>query len=197
MIEMTETALILRNASKKSLLILDEIGRGTDTKDGLAIAHSIIQYIHNHNELGSRTLFATHYHELVNLPEQLPQLTNYNVEIIEDGENLVFLHKVNQGISEKSYGIQVAKLAGIPQKVIDSANVFLKSFGSKNTDTSLIENISFLPDSQIQLFQPENITEEIIKNVNTDTMTPIEALNFIENLKKNLQNNKNTTPHEN
>jgi len=197
MIEMTETALILRNASKKSLLILDEIGRGTDTKDGLAIAHSIIQYIHNHNELGSRTLFATHYHELVNLPEQLPQLTNYNVEIIEDGENLVFLHKVNQGISEKSYGIQVAKLAGIPQKVIDSANVFLKSFGSKNTDTSSIENISFLPDSQIQLFQPENITEEIIKNVNTDTMTPIEALNFIENLKKNLQNNKNTTPHEN
>ena len=92
MIEMSETALILRNATQKSLLILDEIGRGTDTKDGLAIAHSIIQHIHNSPELGSKTLFATHYHELVYLPEKLTNLINYNVEIIEDGENLVFLH---------------------------------------------------------------------------------------------------------
>ncbi|MQG51640.1 MAG: DNA mismatch repair protein MutS, partial [SAR202 cluster bacterium] len=185
MIEMSETALILRNATNRSLLILDEIGRGTDTKDGLAIAHSIIQHIHNNSELGSRTLFATHYHELVYLPDQLPQLTNYNVEIIEDGENLVFLHKVNKGKSKQSYGIQVAKLAGIPQKVIDSANLYLDSLPNK-------ANGGYSPDTpkttntQMQLFQTESIIEKTIKNVEIEKMTPLEALNLIENLKKKL-----------
>ena len=185
MIEMSETALILRNATNRSLLILDEIGRGTDTKDGLAIAHSIIQHIHNNSELGSRTLFATHYHELVYLPDQLPQLTNYNVEIIEDGENLVFLHKVNKGKSKQSYGIQVAKLAGIPQKVIDSANLYLDSLPNKangvySPDTPKTTN------TQMQLFQTESIIEKTIKNVEIEKMTPLEALNLIENLKKKL-----------
>ena len=186
MIEMSETALILRNATQKSLLILDEIGRGTDTKDGLAIAHSIIQHIHNSPELGSRTLFATHYHELVYLPEKLTNLINYNVEIIEDGENLVFLHKVNKGISKQSYGIQVAKLAGIPQKVIDSANSYLESLTNNSSLESIAENIQIIPNSQMKLFQPENSTEKAINEVNIETMTPLEALNLIETLKKNL-----------
>ncbi len=186
MIEMSETALILRNATPKSLLILDEIGRGTDTKDGLAIAHSIIQHIHNSRELGSRTLFATHYHELVYLPEKLTNLINYNVEIIEDGENLVFLHKVNKGISKHSYGIQVAKLAGIPQKVIDSANSYLESLTNNSSLEPIAENIQIIPNSQMKLFQPENTTEKAINEVNIETMTPLEALNLIETLKKNL-----------
>ena len=186
MIEMSETALILRNATQKSLLILDEIGRGTDTKDGLAIAHSIIQHIHNSSELGSRTLFATHYHELVYLPEKLTNLINYNVEIIEDGENLVFLHKVNKGISKQSYGIQVAKLAGIPQKVIDSANSYLESLTNNSSLEPITENIQIIPNSQMNLFQPENSIEKAINEVNIETMTPLEALNLIETLKKKL-----------
>ena len=186
MIEMSETALILRNATQKSLLILDEIGRGTDTKDGLAIAHSIIQHIHNSRELGSRTLFATHYHELVYLPEKLTNLINYNVEIIEDGENLVFLHKVNKGISKHSYGIQVAKLAGIPQKVIDSANSYLESLTNNSSLEPIAENIQIIPNSQMNLFQPENSIEKAINEVNIETMPPLEALNLIETLKKNL-----------
>ena len=191
MIEMTETALILRNATQKSLLILDEIGRGTDTKDGLAIAHSIIQHIHDNSQLGSRTLFATHYHELVYLPEQLKQLTNYNVEIIEDGENLVFLHKVNKGKSEQSYGIQVAKLAGLPEKVINSANLYLKSLTNTSNLESTKKNYKELPNLQMNLFQPENSTEKTIRNVNIETMTPLEALNLIENLKKKLADTNN------
>ena len=136
--------------------------------------------------MGSRTLFATHYHELVYLPEKLTNLINYNVEIIEDGENLVFLHKVNKGISKHSYGIQVAKLAGIPQKVIDSANSYLESLTNNSSLESITENIQIIPNSQMKLFQPENTTEKAINEVNIETMTPLEALNLIETLKKKL-----------
>ena len=122
MVEMTEMANILHNATEKSLLVLDEIGRGTSTYDGLSIAWSILEYIHNHPDLRSKTLFATHFHELTKLPEILPRIKNYNIAVNESGKQVVFLHKIIEGGADKSYGIHVAQLAGIPPAVIQRAN---------------------------------------------------------------------------
>ena len=125
MVEMTEMANILHNATEKSLLVLDEIGRGTSTYDGLSIAWSILEYIHNHPDLRAKTLFATHFHELTKLPEILPRIKNYNIAVNESGKQVVFLHKIIEGGADKSYGIHVAQLAGIPPAVIQRANFLL------------------------------------------------------------------------
>jgi len=113
MVEMVETAEILNHASGRSLLILDEIGRGTSTYDGLSIAWSIIEYLHNHPRLKPRTLFATHYHELVGLADMLPMVANYNVAVAEEGDTVTFLHQIVRGGTNRSYGIHVAQLAGL------------------------------------------------------------------------------------
>ena len=121
MVEMTEVANILRNATKNSLLILDEIGRGTSTFDGLSIAWAVVEYISNPRLLGAKTLFATHYHELTELEGKLPNVNNYCIAVREDGDNIVFLRKIVKGGADKSYGIQVARLAGVPDSVIERA----------------------------------------------------------------------------
>lgn len=130
MVEMIETANILNNATEKSLIILDEVGRGTSTYDGVAIAWSVLEYVYKN--LKCRTLFATHYHELVNLEEKYPGVKNYNVLVKEDGEDILFMHKIGTGSTDKSYGVHVAKLAGVPKDVIDRANEILKEFEMGN-----------------------------------------------------------------
>ncbi len=118
MVEMVETANILHHATSRSLLILDEIGRGTSTYDGLAIAWSVLEYVHNHPGLRARTLFATHYHELTDLAERLPHIVNYNVVVSQQGDDVVFLHRIQPGAADRSYGVHVARLAGLPEPVV-------------------------------------------------------------------------------
>ncbi len=125
MVEMIETANILHHATQRSLLILDEIGRGTSTYDGVSIAWAVVEYIHNHPRLRSRTLFATHYHELTQLSDLLPGVRNYNVAVSEQDGKVVFLHKIVPGGADRSYGIHVAQLAGLPAPVIQRATEIL------------------------------------------------------------------------
>jgi DNA mismatch repair protein MutS len=122
---MSETANILNNATQRSLVILDEIGRGTSTFDGLSLAWSIVEHLHH--QVGAKTLFATHYHELTELTGKLKRLKNYNVAVREWNDQIVFLHKIVEGGTDKSYGIQVARLAGVPKEVIDRAKVILRN----------------------------------------------------------------------
>ena len=131
MVEMTEVANILRNATSKSLLILDEIGRGTSTFDGLSIAWAVIEHISNTKSLGAKTLFATHYHELTELEGKIPGVNNYCIAVKEKGDDIVFLRKIVKGGADKSYGIQVAKLAGVPDSVIDRAKELVSPVRSK------------------------------------------------------------------
>jgi DNA mismatch repair protein MutS len=125
MVEMSETANILNNATARSLIILDEIGRGTSTFDGLSLAWSIVEHLHN--QVGAKTLFATHYHELTELAARLPRLKNYNVAVREWHDQIIFLRKIVEGGTDKSYGIQVARLAGVPKEVIERAKVILRN----------------------------------------------------------------------
>jgi DNA mismatch repair protein MutS len=125
MVEMAETAAILRQATARSLLVLDEIGRGTSTYDGLSIAQALVEHIHDSPQLNCRTLFATHYHELTALADHLPRVINARVEVVEDGETVTFLHRIRPGGADRSYGIQVAKLAGLPASLLARAREIL------------------------------------------------------------------------
>ncbi|MDQ7030053.1 MAG: hypothetical protein Q9O62_09895 [Ardenticatenia bacterium] len=125
MVEMVETANILHHATERSLIVLDEIGRGTSTYDGISIAWAVVEHIHNHPRLRSRTLFATHYHELTELARRLPRVRNYNVAVAEEGGDVVFLHKIVPGAADRSYGIHVAALAGLPRSVVRRAQEIL------------------------------------------------------------------------
>ena len=139
MVEMIETANILNHATPRSLLILDEIGRGTSTYDGLSIAWSVVEYIHNHPRLRARTFFATHFHELTQLSELLPGVRNYNVAVTENGTQVIFLHKIVPGGADRSYGIHVAQLAGIPRPVISRASEILQQLESSSGSAIKIE----------------------------------------------------------
>ncbi len=141
MVEMNEVANILRNATANSLLILDEIGRGTSTFDGLSIAWAVVEYISNPKLLGAKTLFATHYHELTELEGKLKSVNNYCIAVKEKGDDIVFLRKIVKGGADKSYGIQVAKLAGVPELVINRAKDIVKQL-SANDITETVKNIS-------------------------------------------------------
>ena len=129
MVEMSEVANILRNATKNSLLILDEIGRGTSTFDGLSIAWAVVEYISNSKLLGAKTLFATHYHELTELEGKIDSVHNYCIAVKEQGDDIVFLRKIVKGGADKSYGVQVAKLAGVPDAVINRAKEIARELG--------------------------------------------------------------------
>ena len=133
MVEMNETANILNNATKRSLIILDEIGRGTSTYDGLSIAWAVTEYLHGSAESGPRTLFATHYHELTQLENQLSRLCNYSVSVKEWNDEIIFVRQVVRGAVDRSYGIQVARLAGLPPPVIERAQVLLKELETDDT----------------------------------------------------------------
>lgn len=187
--EMSETANILNNATPKSLVILDEIGRGTATYDGLAIAWAVVEYLHQNQSLKPKTLFATHYHELTDIVQYLPRVKNYNFLAKESEDEIIFLRKLAEGKSDRSYGIAVAKLAGLPQEVIDRAKEVLEDF-EKGEELS-IKNLGKDKEFQISLFHPiaHPLLEEIRK-LNLDTLTPIQALNLLNEIKKQLEKNK-------
>lgn len=185
MVEMTEVADILRHATKKSLLILDEIGRGTSTFDGMSIARAVVEHCADPKKLGAKTLFATHYHELTELEDTLPGTVNYNIAVKTRGEDIIFLRKIVPGGADRSYGIEVAKLAGLPDKVVARARTVLEQLESENG---------------VQYVQPRREKEQVsldavqegevldaLRRCQPDTLTPIEAMGLLYELKQKLK----------
>ena len=202
MVEMNEVANILRNATSNSLLVLDEIGRGTSTFDGLSIAWAVVEHISNPKLLGAKTLFATHYHELTELEGKLHNVNNYCIAVKEKGDDIVFLRKIVRGGADKSYGIQVAKLAGVPDSVIERAKQIVEEL-SANDITAVTKNLTVetgtkkkkekldeVDLAQMSLFdtvKDDDILEEL-KNVDLSNMTPIDALNKLYELQNKIKN---------
>ena len=202
MVEMTEVANILRNATSRSLLILDEIGRGTSTFDGLSIAWAVIEYISNTKLLGAKTLFATHYHELTELEGKIPSVNNYCIAVKEQKGNIVFLRKIVKGGADRSYGIAVAKLAGLPDSVISRANELVAQL-SENDISASVRSIASVSDKKQILKKSDDVDrgqmslfdtisdEEIISelmDLDCNNMTPMEALNALGMLQSKLKN---------
>ena len=205
MVEMTEVANILRNATSKSLLILDEIGRGTSTFDGLSIAWAVVEYISDSRLLGAKTLFATHYHELTELEGKIDNVNNYCIAVKEKGDDIVFLRKIVKGGADKSYGIQVAKLAGVPDLVINRAKEIMEELSEEDitnrvSEIAVKDKISKkkpkakkydeVDIAQMSLFdtvKDDDVLEEL-KNLDVGNMTPIDALNTIYRLQNKLKN---------
>lgn len=183
MVEMIETALILQQSTRRSLIILDEIGRGTSTYDGLAIARAVIEYLHNHPRMGGKTLFATHYHELTELENILPGVSNYNVSVAEQGDQVAFLHTIVPGKADKSYGIHVARLAGVPEAVVQRAAEILEELESQHNIWSLQQDPDAPP--QLALFEtgPHPVIREL-RALNVDEMSPIDAITRLYELHK-------------
>lgn len=188
MVEMVETANILHHATPRSLVILDEIGRGTSTYDGLAIARAIVEYLHNNKRCGAKTLFATHYHELVELARLLPRVRAYNVAVAEEGGQVVFLRKIVPGGADKSYGIHVAQLAGIPRQVVRRAEEVLEDLerkGDAKTRRKAMREMVMPQALQLTLFaaEPDPLVEEL-KSLAIDELTPLEALTRLYELQR-------------
>lgn len=206
MVEMVELANILNNASPKSLVLLDEIGRGTSTYDGYSIAKAVVEFLHNRGKAGVRALFATHYHQLTALEEKLKRVKNYHIAVKEEGHELVFLRKIVPGATDRSYGIQVARLAGVPEKVIQRASEILKELEKENVleeaedgnNGKKRKSKATARYTQMMLFDPGNSggnsaeinrpgpVEAALKKLNVEEMTPIEALNKLHELKRLL-----------
>ncbi|MBE6995324.1 MAG: DNA mismatch repair protein MutS [Ruminococcaceae bacterium] len=184
MVEMTEVADILRHATKHSLLILDEIGRGTSTFDGMSIARAVLEYCADRKLLGAKTLFATHYHELTELENTLPGTVNYNIAIKTRGEDIIFLRKIIPGGADRSYGIEVAKLAGLPDKVVQRAKTVLKELEEENGVQYTV------PRQETEQVSLDAIGEgevlDALRRCQPDTLTPIEAMQFLYELKQKL-----------
>ena len=201
MVEMTEVANILRNATAKSLLILDEIGRGTSTFDGLAIAWAVIEHISDTKLCGAKTLFATHYHELTELEGKISGVNNYCIAVKEKGDDIVFLRKIVKGGADKSYGIQVAKLAGVPDSVIRRAKELVEELSdaditaavkdltsaSKKKQKIVYDQVDMAQMSLFDTVQDNDIVEEI-RNLDMSHLTPMEAMNILYNLQNKIQN---------
>ena len=201
MVEMSEVSNILKNASKNSLVILDEIGRGTSTFDGLSIAWAVIEYINDMKYIGCKTLFATHYHELTVLEEQLHGVKNYSIAVKEDNDSIVFLREIIPRKADQSYGIEVARLAGLPDKVIKRSKEILNKL--ENNDNNKSSHKKYLEAAITKEENTQNhvdhndltlfnyVYEEIIekiKSLELDQMTPIEVMNYIYNLQNKLKN---------
>jgi DNA mismatch repair protein MutS len=199
MVEMVETANILHHASARSLIVLDEIGRGTSTYDGLSIAWAVVEYLHNHPRLKSKTLFATHYHELIALAGTLPHVRNVNVAVAEEGDKVVFLHKIVEGGADRSYGIHVAQLAGLPRPVIHRAEEILEQLEQgepTHTPAGTVAGDSRRspersggdsrrqPAQQLPMFAGAHPALEELKGLDVDTLSPLEALTKLYELKK-------------
>jgi DNA mismatch repair protein MutS len=188
MVEMVETANILHHATPRSLIILDEIGRGTSTYDGLAIARAVVEYLHNNKRSGARTLFATHYHELVEVAQLLPRIRCMNVAVTEEGGSVVFLRKIVPGGADKSYGVHVAQLAGIPRPVIHRAQEILEELehrGDAKARRKAMRDITMPAAWQMTLFasEPHPLIEEL-KTLAIDELTPIEAISKLYELQQ-------------
>jgi len=197
MVEMSEVANILRNATKDSLIIMDEIGRGTSTFDGLSIAWAVVEYIADKESVGAKTLFATHYHELTDLEDKLSSVNNYSIAIKHDGDKLVFLRKIIRGGADRSYGIEVAELAGVPNVVTDRAKE-IAAFLSDEDITGKVKNLKVVTShkeskketpGQLSMFattEEMNIASEL-KNMDLNNMTPVKALLYLQELKERLK----------
>ena len=182
MVEMIEATNAINNATKNSLILFDELGRGTATYDGMSLAQAILEY--THDRIGCKTLFSTHYHELTSLEKKLKHLKNKHVSATEDGENIVFLHKVKDGSVDKSYGINVAKLAGLPPEVISRASEILATYESNEKNHKEISVQTSLP---LEFMSKKSEIEEILKNTNVLELSPIKALNLLYELKEKLK----------
>jgi DNA mismatch repair protein MutS len=197
MVEMNETASILNNISSRSLILLDEIGRGTSTYDGISIAWSIAEFLHGHPAYRAKVLFATHYHELNEMASSMPRIKNYHIAVKEIGNQVIFLRKLKKGGSEHSFGIHVAEMAGMPKKVLERARQMLKILEKSHSSDELNKAIKDKSQdnefqlSFIQLDDPllHQIKDDIL-NTNIDTLTPVEALMKLNEI-KNLLTKKN------
>jgi DNA mismatch repair protein MutS len=197
MVEMVETANILRNASRQSLLLLDEVGRGTSTFDGLAIAWSVCEHVHE--KLGARCLFATHYHQLTDLADSLPNARNLNVAVREYGEDIVFLHRIEEGGTDRSYGIHVARLAGVPLGVLDRARDVLGRLEREEEGLSRRILADYAPPqgevpetiqrSLFDLLSEAGETEliEELRSVDMNSLPPIEAWRLVDRVRRALE----------
>jgi DNA mismatch repair protein MutS len=192
MVEMIETAYILNHTTPRSLIILDEIGRGTSTFDGVAIAWAVAEFLHNHPRVRAKTLFATHFHELTELSITCSRVKNLNIAIKEWNEEIIFLRKVQEGAADKSYGIQVAKLAGLPPEVITRAKQILNTLENNSIDLQgkpiLAGKVQEPGNLQLDLFK-EDVNKEVVealRKINLDQLTPLEALNLLSELKTKL-----------
>ncbi|HUT20199.1 MAG TPA: DNA mismatch repair protein MutS [Anaerolineae bacterium] len=183
MVEMVEAAYILNHATGKSLVVLDEIGRGTSTYDGISIAWAMVEYIHNHPRLGAKTLFATHYHELTDLQRVLPRVRNYNVAVAEQGDRVVFLHHIVPGGADKSYGIHVAQLAGMPKPVIHRAEQILEQL-ERDAARSPGQARPQAETLQLPLFNTTSPALEALRSLDVNSLTPIEALTRLYELQR-------------
>lgn len=182
MVEMVETANILNHATRRSLLVLDEIGRGTSTYDGLAIAWAVIEYIHNHPELRAKTLFATHYHELTDLAERLPHVVNYNVAVDDSGEDVVFLHRILPGKAERSFGVHVGRMAGLPTAVVHRAEEILEDLEASGAagPRRLLDAVGARRKAgamQVSLFAEIHPAITALRQLDVNGLTPLDALN--------------------
>ena len=198
MVEMNEAASILNNISKRSLVLFDELGRGTSTYDGISIAWSIVEYIHENNKARAKTLFATHYHELNEMEKTYERVKNFNVQVKEINNKVVFLRKLTPGGSEHSFGIHVAKMAGMPRSIVERATKILKQLEKEhsNSDKENLKNIDSPADGyQLSIFQLDDpvlksVRDEIV-NTDIDNLTPIEALNKLYEIKKIVTGKEN------
>lgn len=192
MVEMIEAASILNNISPKSLVLLDEIGRGTSTYDGISIAWALVEYLHNHPAAKGKTMFATHYHELNELANQWSRVKNFNVSVKESGKKVIFLRKLVEGGSEHSFGIHVAKMAGMPNEVVKRANQILKELESKSISSDIKDKLQQAkqPDYQLNIFSMDDPRlfklKEILEQVDINTLTPVEALLKLDEMRKLL-----------
>jgi len=195
MVEMTEVAHILRHATPRSLILLDEVGRGTSTFDGLSIAWAVAEHIHDAAHLGSRTLFATHYHQLTDLARTREGVANYYIAVKEWGERIIFLRRIMKGAANRSYGIQVARLAGVPDEVIARAKEVLENLEKGELDEVGMPTLARgrrgarrPPAGQLSLFaDEESLVLDEIASTDVDALTPLEAMNRIAQWKERIK----------
>ena len=184
MVEMQEVSDILKHATSRSLLILDEIGRGTSTYDGMAIARAVLEYAADRRTLGAKTLFATHYHELTVIDQELAGVKNYNISVKKRQGEMIFLRKIVPGAADRSYGVEVAKLAGLPDKVVSRARTILKEL-----ESGAVQQVQVLQqDDQVSLMDMDAITiRDKLDKITVETLTPIEAMNVLYELKQMIR----------
>jgi DNA mismatch repair protein MutS len=191
MVEMTETASILNNLSDRSLVLMDEIGRGTSTYDGISIAWSIVEYLHNHPTFKAKTLFATHYHELNQLTQDFPRIKNFNVAVKEVGNKVIFMRKLKEGGSEHSFGIHVAQMAGMPNPVVLRAAEIMSHLEKDKAMNQGKKSLSSVPKNNYQLSMFEmdpkfKEAKELLDQIDINSISPIEALLKLHEVKKTL-----------
>ena len=181
MVEMMEASRAIKYATRNSLILFDELGRGTATFDGMSLAQAILEYVAN--KIKCKTLFSTHYHELTDMEKTIPNLKNKHVSAVEENGNITFLHKVKDGSVDKSYGINVAKLAGLPDEVIDRASGILNIYENKEKKTDTIIQTT-LP---LNFDEKKSEVEEEVKNIDILNITPIEAINILSKLREKVK----------